>query len=72
VPFDGEDVMPILVAHMATPPVPPRNLNPKIPADLETIILQLLAKKPEQRVQSCRDLAGLRGGILAGLRGRRA
>jgi serine/threonine-protein kinase len=71
VPFDGEDVMPILLAHLATPPVPPHELNPKIPPDLEAVILKLLAKKPEQRVQSCRDLAGLLGGILAGLRGRK-
>ena len=52
VPFDGEDVMPILLAHLATPPVPPHELNPKIPPDLEAVILKLLAKKPEQRVQS--------------------
>ena len=63
VPFDGEDVMPILLAHMATPPIPPRNLNPAIPEDLEKIILQLLAKRPAQRVQSCRDLATLLGGL---------
>jgi tetratricopeptide (TPR) repeat protein len=71
VPFDGEDVMPILVAHMTTPPVPPSQLNPGIPAELERVILQLLAKKPEQRVQSCRDVAALLGGILAGVRGRK-
>ena len=69
VPFDGDDVMPILVAHMSTPPVPPRQLNPAIPPNLETIILRLLAKKPEQRVQSCRELATLLGGLLAGMRG---
>jgi hypothetical protein len=68
VPFDGEDVMPILVAHLTKPPVPPRELNPAIPKDLQTIILQLLAKRPEQRVQSCRDLASLLGGLLARLR----
>jgi serine/threonine-protein kinase len=72
VPFDGEDVMPILVAHLATPPKPPRQLAPHLPADLETVILKLLAKKPEQRVQSCRELATLLGGILASVRARKS
>jgi len=71
VPFDGEDVMPILVAHLATPPKPPRQLAPHLPADLEAVILKLLAKKPEQRVQSCRELATLLGGILANVRERK-
>lgn len=58
VPFDADEVMPILVAHLSQEPVPPRTLNPAIPPQLEAIVLRLLAKKPEQRVQSCRELAG--------------
>jgi serine/threonine-protein kinase len=72
VPFDGEDVMPILLAHLSTPPRPPHELNPQIPPDLEALILQLLAKRPEQRVQSCRELAGLLGGMLTRVRGGRS
>jgi tetratricopeptide (TPR) repeat protein len=68
VPFDGEDVMPILLAHLTTPPTRPRELNPNIPPALEAVILKLLAKKPEQRVQSCRELSILLGGILGSLR----
>jgi eukaryotic-like serine/threonine-protein kinase len=67
VPFDAEDVLPILVAHMSQPPPPSRQLNPEIPEDLETILLQLLAKRPADRVQSCRDVAALLAGIRAGL-----
>ncbi len=59
VPFDGEEIMSILLAHVSQPPLPPRELNPTIPVDLEAIVLRLLAKKPEDRVQSCRDLAAL-------------
>jgi tetratricopeptide (TPR) repeat protein len=59
VPFDSDDVMTILLAHVSQPPAPPRTLNPAIPEDLETIVLQLLAKRPEERVQSCRDLAAI-------------
>jgi tetratricopeptide (TPR) repeat protein len=71
VPFDGEDVMPILVAHMATPPKPPRELAPHLPVNLEKVILKLLAKKPEHRVQSCRELVTLLTGILGNVRGRK-
>jgi serine/threonine protein kinase len=67
VPFDGDDVMPILMAHLSQAPTPPRQRNPAIPPDLETILLQLLAKRPEQRIQSCRDLVALLSGIRSGL-----
>ena len=63
VPFDAEEVMPILVAHMTEAPEPPSRRNPAIPAELETVILKLLAKKPEVRVQSCRELASILSGI---------
>jgi serine/threonine-protein kinase len=63
VPFDGEEVMPILVAHMTQAPEPPSQRNPAIPAELEAIILRLLAKKPDARVQSCRELASMLSGI---------
>jgi eukaryotic-like serine/threonine-protein kinase len=67
VPFEGDEVMPILLAHVTQAPVSPRHLNPKIPQDLDTVLLQLLAKSPEERVQSCRDLAALLSSIRAGL-----
>jgi eukaryotic-like serine/threonine-protein kinase len=67
VPFDGDEVVPILLAHVTQAPVPPRQRNPQIPRDLETILLQLLAKRPEDRVQSCRDLAARLSQIRAGL-----
>jgi tetratricopeptide (TPR) repeat protein len=63
VPFDSDDVMAVLLAHISKDPAPPRQLNPAIPMDLETILLRLLAKRPEDRVQSCRDLAALLRGI---------
>lgn len=63
VPFDAEEVMPILVAHMSRAPEPPSQRNSAIPGELETVILRLLAKKPETRVQSCRELATILSGI---------
>jgi serine/threonine-protein kinase len=58
VPFDAEELMPILVAHMTQPPDPPQRKNPKIPPHLDALILKLLAKKPADRMQSCREIAG--------------
>jgi len=63
VPFDAEDVMPILMAHMSQPPEPPSRRNPAIPTELEALILRLLAKAPKDRVQSCGELAALLSGI---------
>ena len=59
VPFDADEIMPILMAHMSHAPEPPRQRNPAISAELEAVILRLLAKKPEDRVQSCRELAAI-------------
>ncbi|HEY1065570.1 MAG TPA: serine/threonine-protein kinase, partial [Pirellulales bacterium] len=37
-------------------PRSPRSLNPDVPIDLETIILKAMAKEPEQRYESAREL----------------
>jgi molecular chaperone DnaK len=39
----------ILLQHCDTPPVPPRTLRPAIPPELDTLILDLLAKDPAAR-----------------------
>jgi serine/threonine-protein kinase len=43
-PFDGKDVNEIAQKHLYTVPVPPRRLNPEIPAGLQEIILKSLEK----------------------------
>jgi eukaryotic-like serine/threonine-protein kinase len=39
-------------------PPPPRQLNPDIPRDLETIVLKAMAREPAHRYASARELAG--------------
>jgi serine/threonine-protein kinase len=56
VPFEGELVQ-ILHQHAAVDPELPRLRNPDVPKDLEDLIMRLLEKEPEKRVQSCRELA---------------
>jgi len=55
-PFDLDDAWAILVGHRDTPPRPPRGHRPDLPVYLEQIILDLLAKRPEQRPADAREV----------------
>jgi serine/threonine protein kinase/tetratricopeptide (TPR) repeat protein len=55
-PFDLEDAWSVLVGHRDTVPEPPRNHRAELPDYLERIILDLLAKQPEQRPRDAREL----------------
>ncbi|MFF4505128.1 tetratricopeptide repeat protein [Streptomyces sp. NPDC001401] len=55
-PFDLDDAWAILVGHRDTPPRPPRSRRSELPEYLEKIILDLLAKLPEQRPHDAREL----------------
>ena len=57
VPFVGETLLETLEQVRAHDPVPPRQLGPKIPRDLETICLKCLDKSPAQRYSSAQSLA---------------
>lgn len=58
-PFVRETVMETLIAHATEKVIPPRELNPDVPEDLEEIVLRCLEKKPENRYQDvlCLDKA---------------
>ena len=51
-PFDSENVMEILMAHMATPPPLLTDVNPKIPAALNHPVRKMLEKDPAARPPS--------------------
>jgi len=55
-PFDGPTKPVVFEALLGRPPVPPRQLNPGIPQDLERIILKALEKDRETRYQSASDM----------------
>lgn len=55
-PFDLEDAWAILIGHRDTPPRPPRGHRAELPVYLERIILDLLAKRPDQRPDDAREL----------------
>jgi serine/threonine-protein kinase len=50
-PFKGEPDQ-VLRAHMETPPPSLRSLRPAIPADVDAVVLRMLAKDPAERLPS--------------------
>ena len=51
-PFIGESVMKVVLAHMQETPPAPRSVNPRIPPHLETVILRCIEKEPARRYES--------------------
>jgi serine/threonine protein kinase len=56
-PVRAEGVAQLLHAILLEPPVPPRELNNGISAELERIILKCLEKNPENRYQSAKEIS---------------
>lgn len=48
-PFVDPDSMAVCYAHLNHPPMPPGQLNPRIPVGLASALLRALAKRPEER-----------------------
>jgi hypothetical protein len=56
-PFQSADPVETMRQVCDEEPVPPRQLNPQMPRDLETICLKCLRKEPERRYQTAREVA---------------
>lgn len=56
-PFEGEDPLALMHAHLARDPQPPHERAPWLPRPLSRLILILLAKEPDERYQSALGLA---------------
>jgi formylglycine-generating enzyme required for sulfatase activity len=57
-PFKGHGTLAVLSALALETPRPPREINPDVPAALSDLVMQLLAKGPEERPESARAVAG--------------
>ncbi len=55
-PFKGTDPLTLISQHLHVTPVPPSTYNPNIPLEIETLILKLLAKQPEDRPSSAAEV----------------
>jgi WD40 repeat protein/serine/threonine protein kinase/tetratricopeptide (TPR) repeat protein len=55
--FDGRTPQEVVDQIIHKDPLPPRRLNPRVPRDLETIVLKSMAKRVEDRYGSAAELA---------------
>src|SRR5262249_36817382 len=53
-PFKGKDSMAIMMAVATKNPDPPREVDPLVPAPLSELIMQLLAKDPDERPRNAK------------------
>jgi predicted Ser/Thr protein kinase len=56
-PFGGQNITTVIYRIINEDPVPPRELDSSIHPGLSYIVQKALAKKPEDRYQTCRELA---------------
>jgi serine/threonine-protein kinase len=56
-PFMSDNPLKVMIAHASQEVVPPRQVNPELPVELEDIVLRCLEKDPEHRFQ---DVSALR------------
>ena len=64
-PFTAAEPAHVLAQHLAATPAPPSVHEPAVPPELERLILQLLAKRPEERPASAAAVADALGAISA-------
>jgi eukaryotic-like serine/threonine-protein kinase len=56
VPFTGDTPLEIAMKHLSEVPVPPSELRPEVPHDLDSVVLRALAKDPHERYQSADEM----------------
>lgn len=55
-PFSGESPISVALKHLQDYFVEPRQMNPKLPQSVENVILKSLAKNPDARYQSAKEM----------------
>lgn len=56
-PFEADTPLAVLMKHLNDPLPLPRHIDPTIPEPFERIVLRALAKEPDDRYQSAKDMA---------------
>jgi len=68
-PFSGDDPLSVVSQHIHAPVVPPQRYNPAISAELQAIVLKLLAKHANERYAHAGEVRRELAPLLAELRG---
>ena len=55
-PFPGQNITTVIYKIVNEEPVPPRQIDPSIHAGINAVVMKALAKEPEARYQSCREM----------------
>jgi len=55
-PFKGNDELELIYSHIAKTPIPPKEINLKMPAIISDIVMKLMSKTAEDRYQSALGL----------------
>ncbi len=55
-PFPGQSITTVIYKIVNEEPVPPRNINPSIHPGISAAVMKALAKEPDDRYQSCREM----------------
>lgn len=55
-PFDGDTPVAVALKHVNEPVVPPRRVNPSVPASLETVIMKAMEKELTRRYRTADEM----------------
>jgi len=55
-PFNGDTPVEIAMKHLSQTPVPPSQLRPELPHDVDLVLTRALAKDPDDRYQSAEEM----------------
>jgi serine/threonine-protein kinase len=55
-PFPGQNITTVIYKIVNEEPIPPRQIDPSIHAGISSVVMKALAKEPEARYQSCREM----------------
>src|SRR5438552_2891665 len=69
-PFEAPDMLALLMAIATESPPHPRKLAPQVPASLADLVMRLMARKPEDRPASAREVMDALRGVERELAGR--